>query len=90
MELRGHNAKHYCNYCNICRYFNGKHIYCLLCLPKNLSTGHAKRNYLAYKLLLQSYNEDYKSAVYLQDIQICNLAEVQGSKNILYSGIYHH
>lgn len=26
MGLRGHNAKHYCNYCNIRGYSNGKHI----------------------------------------------------------------
>lgn len=64
MGLREYNAKHYYNYCNICRYFHGKYIYCLLHLPKNLPTSNEKRNYLVYKLSLQSHNEDDESAVY--------------------------
>lgn len=67
MGLRGHNAKHYCNYCNIRGYSNGKHMYCPLRSPKDLSSGHDERNYLAHKLPLRSHNEDYESAVYLRN-----------------------
>lgn len=65
MRLREYNAKHYYNYCSIYGYSNGKYIYCPLYSPKNFPTSNEKRNYLVYKLPLQSHNENDKSAVYL-------------------------
>ena len=61
MELREDNTKHYCNYYNIHRYFNGKHIYRFLHLLKNFSSDHNKKkfNSMTYKLIFQSHNKDY-------------------------------
>lgn len=81
MGLRGHNAKHYCNYCDIRGYSNGKHIYCPLRSPKNVSTGHDEGNYLAHKLSLRSHNEDYESAVYLRDHPDLDFSRSTGIKN---------
>lgn len=56
MGLRGHNAKHYCNYCNIRGYFNGKHIYFPLQSLKDISESalpsNNMRNYVASQLPL--------------------------------------
>ena len=71
MGLRGYNAKHYCNYCNIRGYFNGKHIYCPLQSPQDISESaipHSNtRNYVASQLPLRSHQEDYENAVYLRN-----------------------
>lgn len=71
MGLRGHNAKHYCNYCNIRGHSNGKHTYCPLQSPKDHSEASATydtgRNYLAHKLPVRLHQEDHENALYLQN-----------------------
>ncbi len=68
MGLRGHNAKHYCNYCNIRGCSNGKHIYCPLQSPKDIfGTSNNSRNYVAQHLPLRSHQEDHENAIYLKN-----------------------
>lgn len=68
MGLRGHNTKPYCNYCNIRGCSNGKHIYCPLQSPRDISdTSNNSRNYVASELPLRSHQEDNANAMYLCD-----------------------
>lgn len=82
MGLRGHNAKHYCNYCNICGYSNGKHIYCPLQSPKNLASSLGpKQNYSACNLPLRSHDDDYETAVYLHNHADLEFSQSTGIKD---------
>lgn len=70
--LEKYNAKHYCNYYNICKY-----MYYFLQLSKNLlSTLSQKQNYLINNFLLWSYKDNDKNTIYL-----CNYLYLEFSQN---------